>query len=234
MKPLIIFLSLLLATLLSPAQDCYTIKMTLKIEGLPPEYAGFGEQDMVNYLKGELYRNETNSMMGTSSTCFDGKMLTVLMEQMDKKSGYTASKEEMEAASKDEPQDKPRIEYFNENKTIAGYECSKAILTSTGKDGKENKVTVWITDKIKSPVAKGRRMGGRGMQMDFGELKGYPLQIETAQNQNGMDMKIVISATEVSTAKIEDGFFKLNTEGYTMMTYAQYKESMKNMRRGGQ
>lgn len=70
--------------------------------------------------------------------------------------------------------------------------------------------------------------------MDFGELKGYPLMIETSQNQNGNEMKIIITATEVSTAALEDGFFTINTEGYTMMSYQQMMENMKKMRKGGE
>lgn len=234
MKNLIVLFILLFSVPASYAQESYTIKMTMKIEGLPPEYAAFGEQEMVNYLKGDLYRNETTSMMGGSSTAFDGKLLTMISDQMGNKSGFTATQEEMDAAAKEEPLDKPKIEYLSESKKIAGYDCTKAILTSVNKEGKENKVTVWITEKIKTNAARGRRTGGRGMQMDFGELKGYPLQIEMSQNQNGTEMKVVISATDVNTASIDDAIFKLDTEGYTMMSYAQYKETMKKMRRGGQ
>jgi len=216
------------------AQESYTIKMNLKIEGLPPEYAGFGEQEMVNYMKGELYKNETTSMMGSSSTCFDGKLITSISDQMGTKTGYTATKEEMDAASTKEGQEKPKIEYTNETKKIAGYDCTKAIMTSISADGKENKVIVWVTEKIKTTAAKGRRTGGRGMQMDFGELKGYPLMIETSQNQNGNEMKVTITAIEVSTTALEDGFFTLNTEGYTMMSYQQMMENMKKMRKGGE
>ena len=72
------------------------------------------------------------------------------------------------------------------------------------------------------------------MQMDFGELKGYPLMIETTQNQNGNEMKVIITATEVSTAALEDAVFTINTEGYTMMSYQQMMENMKKMRKGGE
>jgi hypothetical protein len=91
-----------------------------------------------------------------------------------------------------------------------------------------------VTEKIKSSAAKGRRTGGRGMQMDFGELKGYPLMIETSQNQNGNEMKVTITATEVSTTPLENSFFTLSTDGYTMMTYQQMMENMKKMRKGGE
>ncbi|HQQ94339.1 MAG TPA: hypothetical protein PLQ93_07280 [Bacteroidia bacterium] len=235
MKKLVLISGLaLLGFVNTHAQDCYTVKMAMKIEGLPPEYAGFGEQEMVNYLKGDLYRNETSSMMGTSSTCFDGKILTHVSDQMGNKTGFTATKEELDAANQNENKEKPKIEYTQESKKIAGYECTKAILSSVSKDGKEQKVTVWVTDKIKSTAARGKRTGGRGMQMDFGDLKGYPLQIESSQNQNGTEMKMVMTALEVSTAPIEDNFFKISTEGYTMMSYQQMQENMKKMRKGGE
>ena len=60
-----------LVTALSIAQDNYTVKMSMKIEGLPPEYAGFGEQEIVNYVKGDKYKTEVSSMMMTSSSSFE-------------------------------------------------------------------------------------------------------------------------------------------------------------------
>ncbi len=236
MKKLIAFIaSILFICNVSLAQESYTIKMTMKIEGLPPEYASMGEQDIVNYLKGDKYKNEMTSMMGTNTTSFDGKTMTSISDQMGNKSGFTASKAELDSMNKlNGAESKPKIEYTQEKKSIAGYECSKAILTTIGKDGKEQKITVWVTEKIKNTAARGKRTGGRGMSMDFGDLNGYPLQIEMTQNQNGGEMKIIMAAVEVSTAVIDDALFTVNTEGYTMMSYKEMQEKMKNMKRGGQ
>ncbi|MBA3682364.1 MAG: hypothetical protein H0W73_14570 [Bacteroidetes bacterium] len=229
MKKIITSAALILVSALAVAQDNYTVKMNMKIEGLPPEYAGFGEQEMVNYVKGEKYKNEISSMMLTSITAFDGKKLTSVTEQMGNKSGYTATKEELEAAEKTEKAEaKPKIEYTTEKKTIAGYECTKAILTSVDKNKKEHKVTVWATEKIKHEPK--RKTGGKGMSLDFGDLKGYPLEIEMNESQQGMDMKIMITASEVSTAAIDDSVFNVNTEGYKMMTYKEMEEKMKAMK----
>lgn len=220
---------------LSIAQESYTVKMTMKIEGLPPEYASMGEQDIVNYLKGEKYKTEMTSMMGTNTTSFDGKMMTSISDQMGNKSGFTASKAELDSMNKMAgPESKPKIEYTQEKKVIAGYDCNKAILTTVSKDSKEQKIIVWITEKIKNTAARGKRTGGRGMQMDFGDLNGYPLQIEMTQNQNGGEMKIIMSAVEVNTSSIDDATFTVNTEGYTMMSYKEMQEKMKGMKRGGQ
>jgi hypothetical protein len=226
MKKIITSAALLFISACAIAQDNYTVKMSMKIEGLPPEYAGFGEQEMVNYVKGDKYKNEISSMMMTSVSAFDGTKLTSVTEQMGNKSGFTATKEELDAADKNEkPEAKPKIEYTTDKKTIAGYECTKAIVTSIGKDKKENKMNVWVTDKLKS--AQGKKRGAKGMMMDLGELKGYPLEMEMSQSQQGMDMKILITATEVLTTPIDDATFTVSTDGYKMMTYKEMQEKMK-------
>jgi hypothetical protein len=225
-KKIITSVALILSAACAFAQDSYTVKMNMKIEGLPPEYAGLGEQEMVNYIKGDKYKSEMTSMMGSNVTSFDGKKLTSISEAMGEKSGYTATKEELEAANKsDKTEAKPKIEYTSEKKTIAGYECTKAIVTTTaGKDKKEEKVNVWVTDKIKTPPHKNK---GRGMSMDFGDLKGYPLEIEMNSNQGGMEMKILITTSEVSSGNIDDSAFNVNTDGYKMISYKENQEKIK-------
>ncbi len=227
MKKIITSAALLFITACAIAQDNYTVKMSMKIEGLPPEYAGFGEQDIINYVKGDKYRDEISSMMITSVSSFDGKKLTSISEQMGNKSGFTATKEELDAANKAEKAEpKPKIEYTKDKKTIAGYECTKVILTSVNKDKKEDKLTVWVTDKI-NYTPKAKKSGGRGLPMDIGELKGCPLEFEMSQSQQGLDMKILITATEVLTTPIDDAIFNVSTEGYKMMTYKEWTDKMK-------
>jgi hypothetical protein len=211
------------------AQENYTMKMTVKTEGLPAEYAAYGEQEIVTYVKGEKSKTEVNSMMFNTTVYFDGKKLTSLSDIMGNKSGYTATKEEIESQEKDKPA-KPVIEYTAEKKQIAGYECTKAIATSVGKDKKEKKTILWVTDKIKYDKNHSKA-SGRGMT-DFGDLKGHPLGMEMTQDMQGSEMKIVMTTTEVSTNPIEDSVFAVNTEGYKMMTYQQFQEQMKAMQGG--
>lgn len=223
----------LMASATSIAQDNITVKMNVKVEGLPPEYAGFGEQEIVTYLKGEKSKTEMTSMMGSNITVYDGKKLISLNEQMGNKSGFTATKEEMDAEKdKDKDKVKPKIEYTTEKKTIAGYECTKAIVTNVGKDKKENKTIVWVTDKIKTPE-KPKGGGGRGGMMDLGDLKGYPLEMEMAMSQQGMDMKVLMTTSEVSTSNIDDSVFAVSTDGYKMKNYAEQKAEMKKMEAEG-
>ena len=231
MKKLITSAALLLATSFAFAQDDITVKMSLKVEGLPAEYAAMGESEIISYHKGDKSKEETSNMMGSSTTINDGKTTTMLNEQMGEKTGWTATKEELDAASsKEKSVEKPKIEYLTDKKTIAGYECTKAILTTIGKDKKEQKMTVWFTEKLKLNNSKAKNR--RGPSMDFGDLKGRPLEREMAMNQGGMDLKVFITSTEVSTAKLDDSIFKADVTGYKMATYKEVQEKMKTVEGG--
>jgi hypothetical protein len=232
MKKLVLVAALAFGCFQINAQENFTVKMSFKIEGLPEEYAGMAENDIVTYMKGEKSKTEVTSMMMSQIILNDGETSTTLMEQMGNKTGWTMTKAEMEADAKeaDAKKTKPTIEYTTEKKMIAGYECTKAIVTSiSSKDKKEMKTTVWFTDKIKQPSTakskskKGGMMGGP----DLSELKGFPMQTEMTTNNQGMEMKMISTVTEVVTTPIDDATFKVSTEGYKMMTYKEVKEQMK-------
>ena len=217
-------------TSVNQSNDSYTIKMSIKAEGLPAEYAAFGEIEMVSYSKGEKSKSETSSMMFSNVVYFDGKMITNLSESMGNKSGYTASKEEMDGLDKNKtPESKPKIEYVNDKRTIAGYECYKAIITTIDKDKKERQTIVWYTDKFKPISGTVRRANRRGMSTDLSDLKGMPLAMESTMNMQGMEVKSVMITTEISTNAIDDAVFIPNTEGYTMLSFKEFQEKMRAM-----
>jgi len=213
------------------AQD-YTIKTSFKMEGLPPEYAAMGEQEIVTYLKGEKSKTEMTSMMGSNTVYFDGKVLASLSDAMGNKSGFTATKQELEAMDKEKPQTKPTIKYTGEKKQIAGYECSKALVTTVDENKKENITTIWYTDKIKHDQSMASKARGRN-SLDLSELKGYPLGMEMAMNNQGMEMKINMMATEVTEGPLDEKIFTPETGGYKMMSYKEAMEMQKSMGRGG-
>lgn len=225
MKKIIYSTALLLCAALTNAQDNYTVKMSMKIEGMPAEYAAYGEQEIITHVKGDKSKTEMSGMMGTNITYYDGKKLTSLNDMMGNKSGFSATKEELESDKKKKDEAKPKIEYTTEKKMIAGYECTKAIVTSIDKDKKENVITVWITEKLKPASPESRK--ARKSSFDLGDIKGLPLALEANQVSNGMDLKIVMTATEVSTTPINDSVFVPNTDGYQMLGYKEYMEKMK-------
>jgi hypothetical protein len=223
------FLSLGLTTL---AQESLTIKMVNKIKGLPPEYEAMGEMEILTYMKGEKTKTEVSSMMVTSTSVNDGEKITSITEQMGNKTGFTMSKAEMDEAEKKEKEkpNKPKIEYTTEKKTIAGYECTKVIITNIDKDKKENKTVAWVTEKIKRPASPRGRGGMMGP--DVGDLKGFPMEMNFKQNQQGMELDITMTVTEVKTDNLADSVFKIDTEGYKISTYKEMQEQMKAMQGG--
>jgi hypothetical protein len=217
------------------AQDCLTIKTVNKVQGLPAEYEAMAESESITYTKGEKTKTEMSSMMFSIVTLMDGEKMTVTQEAMGNKSGYVMTKAEMEESEKSEKEkpNKPKIEYTSEKKTILGYECTKAIITSVGKDKKEIKATAWVTDKIKRPATPKGQKGSRMMSgPDLGDLNGFPMEMSFTQSQQGMDLNITVTTTEVKTDKLDDSIFKIDTEGYKMMTYKEMKEQMKAAQAG--
>lgn len=227
MKKISLVLTALLFTLSGVAQQSsYMLKMQMRIDGLPPDQAAYGEQDFTFWVKDSKSKTEMSGLMGNIITCSDGKVVTSLSEFFGNKMGYTVTVEDMaKLDKKDEPQ--PKIEYTNEKKTIVGYECTKVLVKSTEKGGKEQVLIVWVTDKLSAMPGEARK--GRRGGFNFGDLKGQPLAFETTSASEGKEITVRMTATEVSTAAIDDSVFIPNTEGYRIMTYSEYKDSMRSM-----
>lgn len=226
MKKLFVTLAVVaLSALTSNAQvkEGYIV-YDMKMEGLPPEQAAMiGDMEMKVTFKNGKSLNEMTSMMFTNQTMVDDNGMVMLMEQMGNKFAVKQTKEEMEkeaAKSKDKPAE-PKIEYVNETKTIAGYECKKAIVTVVGKDKKEEKTEIWYSEKFENPNKEGK---GRGQGIMKG-LKGIPF--EYAGGQGGMKFKM--TAREVSEEPVADSKFNLSTDGYKVMTM----DELKAMQGGG-
>ena len=188
----------------------------MKIEGIPADQAAMmGDMESKTTFKNGKQLIEATSMMGTTLVLIDDKGMLMLQEQMGNKFGLKQTKEEMEkeaAKSKDKNPD-PKIEYVNETKTIAGYECKKAIVTMVTKDKKEVKTEVWYSDKFEPQ----NNAGAKGKSAPT--VKGMPF--EYTMNFGAMTMKYV--AKEVSTDPVADSKFELSTEGYPMKTMDELK-----------
>ncbi len=194
------------------------ITYAMTMEGLPPEQAAMiGDMELKSTFKNTMVLTEMSSMMFTNQTLVDDKGMVMLMEQMGNKIAVKQTKEEMEkeeAKQKEKPAD-PKIEYTTETKTIAGYECKKAIVTTVGKDKKEEKMEIWYSDKFENLNKEGK---GRGQSFMKG-LKGVPFEYSGAQGP----MKFKMVAKEVSIEPVADSKFELSTEGYKMMTMDELK-----------
>lgn len=184
-----------------------SITYSMTIEGLPPEQAAMMEgMEMKTIFKNGKSRSEVNSAFMNTITVTDGKGgFITLMDGMGQKSYVKGNANDEKGKSKEKEKD-PKITYSDEKKSIAGYDCKKAVVETEG-EGKETiKMSVWYTDKI-APVEGG--MGSRGSQ--FKGLKGVPLEFEMPQGP----MSIKVVATKVSTDAVSDSKFEVSTEGYT-------------------
>jgi GLPGLI family protein len=218
MKKLITAAALLLSAF-TFAQKEGSVTYVMTMEGLPPEQAAMmGDMETKIFYKDKKTYTEMNSMMYSYKIVNDDNGQLFLMDQMGNKFFTRTTKEELDKMAGESKDKEPKIEYTNETKTIAGYECKKAIVTSTGKDG-ETKTDVWYSEKV--PYVSQGGGGRRGGEM-FKGLKGMPLEFAVKQGQ----FNIKMSAKEVSFDKVPDSKFVLSTEGYT-------EKKMDELKKGG-
>ncbi|HRI34542.1 MAG TPA: DUF4412 domain-containing protein, partial [Saprospiraceae bacterium] len=181
--------------------------------------------EMKMWYKGKKSRMEQSmGMMGTTITINDGGAYAhQLSESM---MGKTYVKIPVDSLNKEDKSEKDReykITYTEETKTIAGYECKKAVIEFKTKTGDTQKSDVWYTEKLP------RTGGGSNKRMEmFKDLKGRPLKWSMVQGP----VTINIEATEVNTNPVPDSKFTVDATGYTEMSYADYMEQMKAMGQG--
>ncbi len=188
----------------------------MKIEGLPPEQAAMiGDMETKVTFKNGKSLTEVNSMMFSQQASSDENGVVMLMEQMGNKMAIKQTKAEIEKEESKNKMADPKIEYINESKTVAGYECKKAIVTILDKDKKEIKTEMWYSDKFENPNKEGR---GRGQGIMKG-LKGVPLEYSSSMGA----MKVKMVAKEISTDPVSDAKFVLSTDGYKLMTMDELK-----------
>ena len=192
-----------------------SVTYSVAVEGLPPEQASMMKGMELNMtFKDKKSRAEFSSAMMTTTTVSDDNGSLTLMDGMGQKSFTKISKADMEKESKKNPE--PKITYTEEKKTIAGYECKKAIVEVKDQKGETQKLNVWYTEKL--PNNGGGKMG------QFKGLKGAPLEFDA----NMGPMKMKMTATKVSLTPVADSQFVLSTDGYTEMKM----EDLQKMRSG--
>ncbi len=134
---------------------------------------------------------------------------TMLMSMMGTNMAANVSPEEYQELEDENSQVKTTIEKLDGKKKILGYSCKRAKITS--QDG--SVVTVWYTDKIKPNNLNS------DMTSMYGDLDGFPLEMETMANNTPM----VMTATNIREA--QDSDFEVEIpEGTQIMTYTQLKQ----------
>ena len=150
--------------------------------------------------------------MGTSSVITDSKTNSSLMliSMMGQKMAVKMSAEEIAEQKKAAPKTTTKI--TKTTKKIAGYTCTKAIVT----DAEGTEMIVWYTDQIPALGGANNKTGG--------DIKGFPM--EYSVSANGMEM--TMSVSKVSKVKIPNSTFDI-PEGYEEMTMEELQESFGGM-----
>lgn len=199
------------------------ITYDMSIDSDNPMAAMMGNTTMKIGFKGDLSSADINMMGGmmTTSTFFDNKskkgLILMDVPMMNKKLGVKMNEEEMKDFQKKQYKNAspPKMEYFkNKTQKIAGYTCYKAIAKISGVD---DPVVLYVCDKIQPS-------GVSQWQMQYPDLKGYPLSIEVVQQ----GMKIKFLAKEVNAKAAKDLKFSMEIpEGYQEMTIKEFEELSK-------
>lgn len=163
------------------------------------------------YLKGNSSRSEMISSLGTQSTIVDGKTgnVTILKQYGEQKymitmtpANWTESNKKYEGSV---------FTYENEFKTIAGYNCQKAI----GKLADGSAFTVYFTKDL-VPVNK-------NFQYLNKELPGLAMQYEAVLGKQ----KVTYTVSSINFNPVAAAKFDLPTSGYRVMTYEESKKGAK-------
>ncbi|MFN4315230.1 MAG: DUF4412 domain-containing protein [Chitinophagaceae bacterium] len=216
MKPRIVhtvllFLSALLFSHSSWAQKRLTeatITYDIEITGnnTNPEAADMldGAVTMV-YLKGNSSRTDMISTLGSQSTIVDGKTgkVTMLKEYGDKKYMITLTADNWKSSN--EKYEGIQFSFENEYKTIAGYNCQKAI--GTMKDG--TRFIVYFTRDL-LPVNKDFQYFNR-------DLPGLAMQYEATVGSR----KLVYTVSSINFNLVPASRFDLPKSGFRVMTYEE-------------
>lgn len=215
MKKIILSAAILLSSLISMAQIKEgSITYSVTMEGLPPEQAAMMDgTEQITYFKDDKSRVEFSNAFVSTVAINDGKKTTVLMDQMGQKMYFEMDAEEMK--KKDEKSPVPTIEYKDETKKIAGYDCKKAIVKTKDDKGEETVMTVWYTEQLPMAGQSASRSSNT-----FKGLKGAPLEYEAKQGPFNMKF----TATAVSKDPVADSKFVPNTDGYIKKSTEEMKK----------
>lgn len=161
------------------------------------------------YLKANSSRAEMISSLGTQSTIVDGKTgnVTVLKDYGEQKYMIKMTAAEWKASNK--KYEGSTFTYENEFKTIAGYNCQKAV----GKLADGSTFTVYFTREL-VPVNK-------DFQYLNKELPGLAMQYEA----NLGKQKVTYTVSNINFNLVPAAKFDLPKTGYRVMTYDETKRT---------
>jgi len=203
---LVFFIPLFAQKKISEGSIVYNVAVNTN-DPTPKLADGFDGATNTIYIKGKLSRSELVSVFGTQSTIIDGRTgnVNVLKEYGDKK--YMISMTPADWIEANQKYDSVAFTYLDEYKTIAGYNCRKAI----GKLKNGESFTVYYTTELVPE--------NQNFQYSNRTLPGLALEYESSLGKN----KVVFSASKISFDPVPASKFDLPKTGFRIMTYKESK-----------
>ncbi|MEE4256873.1 MAG: hypothetical protein V2I47_07535 [Bacteroidales bacterium] len=148
--------------------------------------------------------------MGKQIQIIDGeaKTVTTVMDMMGQKFYYVQTEDEIQA---EEGAENISVDIKDETKEIAGYECTKAVVTVV-ENGEEMMFTIFFSEEI----------GSSSLNIDnpyFKDIPGAMLEFEIATGTGTMKME----ALSVDKKKLSESEFEV-PEGFQEKTSAEIKQ----------
>ena len=159
------------------------------------------------YLKGNSSRSEMVSSLGTQATIIDGKTgnVAILKEYGEQKYMIRMTPDNWKQSNK--KYEGITFTYFNEYKTVAGYNCQKAI----GKLADSTAFTVYFTKEL-VPVNK-------DFQYLNKNLPGLAMQYEATMGK----MIVTYTVSNINFNPVPQAKLDMPKSGYRVMTYEESK-----------
>lgn len=184
------------------------VTMSSDNEQMNASFAMIGEIEATTFFKKDKSRTEMSSAMtGSNTTIVDNEAKKLLVLMNNPMMGKKYLKQDI--ATEDEAENDITVTENGETKTILGYEC-KGYDVVTKQNGHEQKITMYVTEKIKAPNQNTVGTGDK--------ITGFPLLATVSVNQNGVSINTTAEVTEIKGEKVEDSKFDLTVpEGYDEM-----------------
>ena len=199
-----------------PFEGVITYKITITDSKFSESQLSMFPKSMTVSVKGTKSKTELSSGMGTQIeiTDYSDKTKTSLLNMMGQKYAIKQTAEEIKKENEKEP--KATVELTGETKTLAGYMCKKALVT-TEQDGEKTTYEVWYSEELYM----------KDMNFDnpvYKDINGALMEFTTKTPQ--FSMKFVVSGIEKKSIAAKE--FEIPSD-YKLTTKEELKSKFGGM-----
>ena len=204
------FLNMAMAPAAKPFEGVITFKITYPDSKFSESQLAMFPKVLTVSIKGDKSRTDMqmSGMNTVEITDYAAKTKVALLNMMGQKYAIKQTAEEIEKEISKSP--KPTVELMQETKTIAGYNCKKAVVT-VNDDGEVSTFEVFYTGEL------GPKMANFDNPL-YKDIDGVLLEF-TIQNR---EMNMKFTATSVEKKSLSSKDFEIPSD-YTLTTQEELK-----------